>query len=172
MRHILRQAGRYKIRTIIPDIFLNFDNLLPVLREIVIYFDRVLTERVVLGYEIEFRNLLENKYLHLPFVNLWIFTLFQNKSFNAIPLEINYSKILRIREQAFIALRKKDTVWLKDKKDGLDTLGFWDKRAILFAASILSLDEMSHWLGLESSKGDIINKAICSKVIADKKTKK
>lgn len=172
MRHILRQAGRYKIRTIIPDIFLNFDNLLPVLREIVIYFDRVLTDRVVLGYEIEFRNLLENKYLHLPFVNLWIFTLFQNKSFNTIPLEINYSKIIRIREQAFIALRKKDTVWLKDKKDGLDTLGFWDKRAILFAASILSLDEMSHWLGLESSKGDIVNKAICSKVIADKKIKK
>lgn len=172
MRHLLRQAGRYKIRTIIPDIFLNFDNLLPVLREIVIYFDRVLTDRVVIEYEVEFSHLIENKFIHLPFVNLWIFTLLQHKSFNAISLEINYSKIIRIREQAFIALRKKDTVWLKDKKDGLDTLGFWDKRAILFAASILSLDEMRHWLGLESSKGDIVNKAICSKVIANKKTKK
>jgi len=171
MRHLLRQAGRYKVRTIIQDIFLNFNNLLPVLREIVIYFDRVLTDRVVLEYEMEFSNLLLNEYLHLPFVNMWIFTLFQNKSFNAIPLEIDYSKIIRIREQAFIALRKQDTVWLKDKKDGLDTLGFWDKRAILFAASILSLDEMRHWLGLETSKGDIVNKAICSKVIADKKAK-
>ena len=172
MRHLLRQAGRYKVRSIIPGIFFHFNNLLPVLREIVIYFDRVLTDRVVLKYETEFCSLLNNKYLHLPFVNLWIFTLFQNESFNAIDLKIDYSKVLRIRDQAFIALRKKDTVWLKDKKDGLDTLGFWDKRAILFAASILSLDEMKHWLGLESSKGDIVNKAICSKVIADKKTKK
>ena len=172
MRHLLRQAGRYKVRTIIPDIFSNFDNLLPVLREIVIYFERVLTERVVIKYETEFNSLLSNKFLHLPFVNLWTFTLFQNKSFNVVDIKIDYSKILRIREQAFIALRKKDTVWLKDKKDGLDTLGYWDKRAILFTASILSLDEMRHWLGLESSKGDIVNKAICSKVITEKKTKK
>ena len=171
MRHLLRQAGRYKIRSIVPLIFENFNNLLPVLREIVIYFDRVLNEKGVTRYEVEFKKLLVNEYLHLPFVNLWIFTLFQNPSFNCIDLKIDYSKIIRIREQALIALRKKDTVWLKDKKDGLDTLGYWDKRAVLYASIILSKDEMGHWLGLESSKGDIVNKAICTKVISDKKKK-
>lgn len=169
MRHLLRQAGRYKVRSIIPCIFANFDNLLPVLREIVIYFDRVLSDKVANKYKDSFNDLLKNKYLHLPFVNLWVFTLFQNPAFNSIDLKIDYSKILRIREQALIALRSKDTVWLKDKKDGLDTLGYWDKRAVLFASIILSHDEMRHWLGLESSKGDIVNKSICSKVIADKK---
>jgi len=172
MRHLLRQAGRYKIRSIIPLIFQNFNSLLPVIREVVIYFNRVLNEKTTKQYESNFNKLLQNKYLHLPFVNLWIYTLFQNRFFNSINLQIDYSKIIRIRDKAFIALRQNDTVWLKDNKDGLDTLGFWDKRAILFASSILSEDELRHWLNLESTKADIINKAICSKVINDKKNKK
>ena len=47
MRHILRQAGRYKIRSIIPLIFPNFNTILSVIREIVVYFNRVLTDTFV-----------------------------------------------------------------------------------------------------------------------------
>lgn len=169
MRHILRQAGRYKIRNIIPKIFKNFNRLLPVIREIVIYFDRVLSEKTVKQYEKKFTDLLGNPYLSLPFINMWVFTLFQNEHFNSILLTIDYSKIIRIRERALIAKRENNLTYIKDVKDSLDTLGIWDRRAILFASIILSEDEAKHWLGLESSKGDVVNKAICSMVISDKK---
>lgn len=169
MRHILRQAGRYKIRNIIPKIFKNFNRLLPVIREIVIYFDRVLNEKTVIKYEKKFTNLLLNPYLKIPFINMWVYTLFQNEHFNSISISIDYSKILRIRERALIAKREHNLTFIKDVKDSLDTLGIWDRRAILYSSIILSEDEVKHWLGLESSKGDVVNKAICSMVISDKK---
>jgi hypothetical protein len=172
MRHILRQAGRYRIRRILPLIFSNFSRLLPVIREVVIYFDKVLNENLVRSNERQFNELLTNPYLKLPFVNMWVFTLFQNKNFNAIKLKIDYSKILRTREKALIAKREGNLTFIKDIKDALDTLGPWDRRAILAASIILSEDEMKHWLGLESSKGDIVNKAICSMAISDRKAMK
>jgi hypothetical protein len=172
MRHLLRQAGRYKVRSLIPAIFENFDALLPVIREVVIYFERVLTKKVVERYEDEFKELLTNPYLILPFVNMWIFTLFQIEHFNAIDIRIDYTKIQRRREQALIAKRENNLTWLKDIKDGLDTLGIWDRRAVIYSSGILSEDEVKHWLGLEASKGDILNKALCSMVISDKKTGK
>lgn len=172
MRHILRQAGKYKVRRLIPKIFQRFDTLLPVIREVVIYFERVLSERIVTRYEEDFKALLENPYLKLPYINMWIYTLFQNEHFNSIDLKIDYSKIFRIREQALIAKREKNLTWLKDIKDGLDTLGVWERRSVIFSSIILSEDEVKHWLGLESSKGDILNKSVCSMTLSDKKTGK
>jgi hypothetical protein len=169
MRHILRQAGRYKIRNIIPKIFKHFDKLLPVIREIVIYFERVLNEATAKKYEKDFSELLENPYLTLPFINMWVFTLFQNEHFNSLSIKINYSKIIRIREKALIAKRERNLTFIKDIKDGIDTLGIWDRRAVLYSSFILSEDEVKHWLGLESSKGDVVNKSICSMIIGDKK---
>ena len=169
MRHILRQAGRYKVRGIIPMIFEHFDNLLPVIREIVIYFSRVLNDKTAKRYEVEFAKLLDKSYLNDTFLNIWIFTLFQNLSFNKTDIKIDYSKIIRVREQALIARRSNDKTWVKEIKDNIDALGPWDKRAVIHAAIVLSRDECSHWLGLIASKGEIMEKAICSKTITDKK---
>ena len=168
-RHILRQAGAYKIRNIIPLIFRNFTKVLPAIRDIVIYFDKVLSEAVVIKYQKEFRRLLEHPYINLQFINIWIFTLFQNEHFNSIELEIDYAGIRRIREKALIAKREKNTTWIKDIKDGVDTLGPWDKRAVYFASTIMSKDEVIHWLGLESSKGDALSKAVCTLAITNRK---
>lgn len=169
MRHILRQAGRYKVRSIIPLIFEHFDNLLPVIRELVIYFSRVLNDRTAKRYEKEFSSLLDKPYLNDTFINIWIFTLFQDLSFNKTDIKIDYSRIHRVRERALIARRSNDKTWVKEIKDNIDALGPWDKRAVIHSAIVLSRDECSHWLGLISSKGEILEKAVCSKTINDKK---
>lgn len=170
IRHIFRQAGRYRIKKIIPQVFNHFDQLLPAIREVVIYLDKVLDDAIVRTYRLKFLKVLENPFLEIPFINIWIFTLFQNKHFNSISLRIDYSKILRVREKALIAKRENNLTYIKDIKDGLDTLGNWDRRAVLYSGIILSEDEVKHWLGLEASKDDIVNKAICSLVINKKKS--
>jgi hypothetical protein len=168
LRHILRQAGKFKIEKIIPLIFKNFDTLLPVVREVVIYFDRVLNEEIVTKYEKKFEAILSSPYLKLPFINMWIFTLFQNEWFNSTKIKIDYSKILRIREAALIANREKNMYWLKDKKNGIDTIfGIWDSRSIIFSSRILSRSELKSWLNHLSSKGDIVDKALCEMLLEE-----
>lgn len=169
MRHLLRKAGKYKVRSLLPLIFENFRKLLPIIREIVVYFERVLNDKAVKKYADNFQNILKDEYTQLPFVNIWIYTLLQNSVFNSIDLKIDYSKILRVREQALIAKRLNDTTWIKDHKDGLDVLGPWDKRAILYSAVILSSDELKHWAGLVSSRGNILDKAVASYVVGQKR---
>ncbi|WP_306641048.1 RNA-directed DNA polymerase [Sanyastnella coralliicola] len=169
MRHLLRKAGKYKVRSLLPLIFENFRTILPIIRELVVYFERVLNEKSVKKYQAEFQEILDDEYVQLPFVNIWIYTLLQNPVFNFIELKIDYSRILRVREQALIALRLNDRTWIKDHKDGLDVLGPWDKRAILHSAVILSSDELKHWAGLVSSRGNILDKAVAAYVIAEKK---
>lgn len=170
VRHILRQASKYNVRSIMPVIFENFNELLPALREIVIYFNKVLTVKTIKHYEEEFKLLLENEFIDLPYINIWIFTLFQNELFNEVDIKVDYSKIQRIREKALIAKREKNKTWIKDIKNSADALGPWDKRAVLFASSILSKDEMGHWLGLESKKSDVLTSAVCNHTINLKKS--
>lgn len=169
LRHILRQAGKYKIKKIIPLIFKNFDSLLPVIREVVLFFDKVLDEQTAVKYEKEFKVILNNPYLKLPFINIWIFTLFQNEWFNHTSIKVDYTKIWRVREAALIAKREKNLIWIKDKKNKLDiTFGFWDRRSIIYSSSILSSSQVKGWLTSLSATGDIVDKAICNKLLNEK----
>lgn len=169
MRHLLRQAGKYKVRALTPLILEDFDKLLPVLRDVIIYFNRVLTVKLAKRFADEFATLLYKESTALPYNNLWIYFLFQNPVFSEVEIPIDYSRIHRIRDRALIALRKRDTVWVKGMKSSLDTLAPRDRRAVILASGCLSLDEASHWLGHESAKGDPLNAAICTKVISDMK---
>ncbi|WP_405371171.1 RNA-directed DNA polymerase [Nonlabens sp. Asnod2-A12] len=171
MRHLLRKSGKYKVRSILPLVFENFRILLPIIREIVVYLERVMNESSAKFHRDNIQKMLDDELVQLPFVNIWIYTLLQNPVFNSIELKIDYSKILRVREQALIAKRLNDTTWIKDHKDGLDVLGPWDKRAILYSATILSSDELKHWAGLVSSRGNILDKSVASFVISKKKRK-
>lgn len=161
-RHLLRQAARYRYRNLVPIVLNNFEKLLPVIREVVIYLDKVLSERQIERYRDEFERIQSSEYAKLPHVNIWVFHLFRNSRFNTIDIPENYSSIKCVREKALIAKRRGDTTWVKEYKDGLDVLGPWDKRAVLYAASVLSRDEMTHWIDLASARGGILEKAIAA----------
>lgn len=165
VRHLLKQATELRVRSLVPIVLKHFERLLPVIREVVIYLDRVLSEATIKKHEKLFRLILSSECLKLPLINIWVFTLLQNKAFNDTGVSTDYNRILRIREQALLAKARNDKTWVKDHKDSLDVLGPWDKRAVLHAASVLSADEMRHWAGLAAARGDIVDKAICARLV-------
>lgn len=162
LRHVLRKAKILRVREILPTILNNFEKLLPVLREVTIYLNRMINSSIVNKYQSQFRKITESYYMKFPFINHWISYLLQNKSFNEISLPENYDNIDTVRDKTLIALRKSDVIWVKDYKDNIDTLGVWDRRAVLFASQILSYDEMSKWSKTVAARGDIIDESIAS----------
>jgi hypothetical protein len=64
----------------------------------------------------------------LPYLNLWISYILQDDNFNSSESDIEYAKVLSLRDQALIARRKNDRVWIKSHKSGIDVLGPWERR--------------------------------------------
>jgi hypothetical protein len=80
----------------------------------------------------------KNFLMRIPFVNLWISYLLQNPSFSAVKLPKRYELIGSIRGKALIALRQGDATWVRSFREGIDVVGPWDKRSVLYASSLLS----------------------------------
>ncbi len=166
LRQILRKATRYRIRSIVLIVLKNFEFFIPVIREVIIYLNKVLSAKSIEHHKKYFEIILDSSIMRLPFINMWVSHLLHNEKFVASDLPSNYEKIFEIRDKALLARRRKDRVWVKSYKDGLDVLGPWDKRAILYSSDILSRDEMEHWIKLVSSRGDIIDKSICTLLLS------
>ena len=172
LRHLLRKAAKYRVRSLVPLVLESFERILPVIREAVIYLNTVINKQTVAYHKEQFESVLSAHYLRLPFVNLWISHLLKNQSFGEVDLPAGYDGILSTRGKALIALRRQDTTWVKGFRDGIDVLGPWDKRAVLYSSSLLSLDEMTAWVDAVGAGGDIIDKSISSFLISQKKSVK
>ena len=149
----------------------NFYKIRPVIRESVIYLNAVINERAVQDNKAMFEGIYSHFYMKLPFINLWVSYLLQNDSFNRIDLPANYERIYTIRGQALIALRRKDTTWVRGFREKIDLLGFWDKRATLYSTLLLPLSEMQPLIKTIAASGDIIDKSIASFLLSKKKAK-
>jgi Reverse transcriptase (RNA-dependent DNA polymerase) len=160
IRRILRNAGRYRIRSIVPVLFKYFEKIVPLLREVVLYLLKVLTKDIAKSYKDEFQKIIDSPRTQLPFVNTWIAALLQHPAFNAIEVPENYDNIFTLRDRALIATRREDRTWVKGYKNGVDTLGPWDKRAVLYSAQILSKDEKKTWLRIAGRRGDCLEAAV------------
>ena len=171
LRHLLRQAAKYRVRKLVPLVLANFDIILPLIREAVIYLNTVINKKSVSDHRDNLQSILSAYYMKIPFVNLWISYLLQNPNCNEIKLPSDYDCIQSIRARALIALSRKDTTWVKGFRDVIDILGPWDKRAVLYSSSILSWDEMKSWCEAVGASGDIMDKSISAYLISHKKSK-
>ena len=170
LRRIFRNASRYRIRSILPIALNGFETLVPVVREFVLYLHKVVDEKVVKKYEKQFRNIVDSPRMQIPYINMWIAYLLQNEAFNEVDLPTDEKVILQLRDRALLARRRSDRTWVKGYKNRLDVLGPWEKRAVLYAASVLSQDEAIHWLEIAAARGDAVESAVAKCVISEMKS--
>jgi hypothetical protein len=169
LRYMLRKATSLRIRSLMPIILSNFEKLLPVVREVILYLNKLFNKDNVKYYIAELQAIIGSYYMRFPFINHWVAYLLQNDCFNGVNIPADYDSIISSRDKALIALRNNDLSWIKDYKDHIDTLGVWDKRAVLYSSKMLSFDERQKWLNTVSARGDIIDKSLSSYVISFKK---
>jgi hypothetical protein len=147
-KRIMRKAAVYRLDTILPSVLGYFDKLTPIIRETAIYLKAVLDEEHVLKYAREIRNVWENRLHSSTYINEWMCHVLTNPGFNRIDLPRNYSEMVDIRSKALIALRKKDADWVRRHAAHLDSFDLWDRRAVLFACSVLSSEERASVSGV------------------------
>lgn len=165
IRRMLRNAGRYRIRSMVSAVLKHFERLLPLIREVILYLVKVLTKDLVREYKDDFARIVNGRRSQLPFVNTWVATLLQHPAFEAIDLPHRYEVIRTVRDRALIAIRRKDRIWVKGYKNGVDTLGPWEKRTVLYSAKILSKDEREAWMKIAGKRGDRLEVAITKFVL-------
>lgn len=172
LRHLLRKAGKYRIRSLAPLVLENFERMLPIIKDGVIYLNKVINKRIVADHRQKFESILSAHYMRLPFVNLWISHLLRNQNLIEISFPARYDNILSTRGKALIALSRHDTTWVRGFRDGIDSLGSWEKRAILYSSAVLPPDEVKNWVRAVGASGDIIDKSISSFLISQQKSVK
>jgi len=142
LRHILKKCTFYRIRKPYEILLENFEKLNPLVREYVIYLNKVSTNEIVEKNISQFNKIYNwNYYKKFPYINLWYSSLFRNEKFSNLSVQV--TNIFSIRDKAFYSILKKNITWIKGFKEKVDLLGPWDKRAIIYASHLLSRDERS-----------------------------
>jgi hypothetical protein len=140
-RRILRKATVFRISDLIPPVLAQFDKLSPVIREAAAYLHAVLDKEKARTFEQQIRDAWEKKVHASTYISEWMSFLFTNPCFNEINLPAQYGDIPDIRGKALIALRRNDADWVKRQSAHLDSFDYWDRRAVLYACSLLAPEE-------------------------------
>ncbi|MBL7129021.1 MAG: hypothetical protein ISS16_08555 [Ignavibacteria bacterium] len=163
LRHVIKKCGYYRIKKPIKFILNNFEFFKPIIREVILYFNKVLNEKTV-NNNINYFNEIFKKdfYKNYPYINMWMSFLFRNKNFKKIKLRTDY--IETFYDKTFYAALKNDKTFIKGLKTEIDVQKTRDKHAIIFCSNILSKDERNHFLRSIEKSNDILDRSIAKYV--------
>jgi len=133
---------------------------LPIIREVVIYMIRVVSDRLLTRYERSILNILSSDVSKLPFVNMWLSFLLRNPVLNRLTIPPAFLQAMQLRDKILLFNSRDQKVEIKHFRDGIDVLGPMEKRAAIYSLAILSNDERAPWLDTAISRGDITEKAV------------
>jgi len=149
-RHLLRRCKKNRLRAIAPELIRHFDFFAPVIRDVVLYLDKVSNSRFIQDHAEAFGSLVENsEAAGLPFVRYWLERYFAENPGYFADVRIRRYVIENgdVCNQAVAALKSKNVPWARQMRTRIDTLGPWEKRAVIMASQILARQERMTWLG-------------------------
>ena len=163
-RALIRQARARRIDELIPIITQNFDFLLPVLNNVILYLNDVTNEKNITFLTIFFKEWITTNSIENELPRLWVEWYLTKHS--AFMKDKAISDFLlsspNLITQAKTAVSQKNLSWIRDKKSLMLNSGSWQRRAILYASQILPSDERKHWLKqIESESPYLLDKYIC-----------
>lgn len=163
-RHILRRAGKLRTRAIYGQILGNIDFFAPVVRDVVIYLERVSSSKVIDDFKDAFIDMIENSQTkHLPYVGYWLRSFFAKYPmfYNIKEVKDFMNSSADIRNLALCAKQNKLISWIREYKDRATSLGSWEKRAVMHSSLALSRDERRKWMtNIESSSNNFLDKTL------------
>lgn len=171
-KYIINRSRQIRNKKLLAKILSNIDELHPVLAEVIEYF-REIKNRITENERKEIGNLLldklEDSYIsNLEYNRSQIISLFANSSQWGNPENLSkYYGINRdddgwFNRELILALgRHRYDYWFRNKKNKIDRMPEWERRAFIYAASCLPKDERNHWYrAIEKTRHDELESLI------------
>ena len=151
----------------------NLTALAPVFREVCTYLKEVVphddTARTT-GSRL--RHFLDGEDAgKLPFVRMWSLGLLARRpdfvEFNvAIRVANEVRDELGLRPAALLARAHRNIAWVREHKETWNSHGPWDRRAILWASTVLPRPERRAWLDSPREGNDLLERSVALKALS------
>ena len=151
-RYVLRRAGTLRTRIILQETLDNVGKLLPVYRDVVVYWLKVVNKKRPEQIGEVLKHVIQaSDYRSLPYVQYWTLAAFESgitfcDAATAIEMAEASDPQIRERMAALIARRFGIVDWVRGKKETWSNTSAWGQRAIVWASAVLPRDERNHWL--------------------------
>jgi hypothetical protein len=147
-RAIIRRAKAHHVYEIVDFLLDNLDFFTPVINDVVLYLNQITDDDFIKAYGNKFSQMCSDKVFHSQMVKLWMEWYFsEHRAFLEFPQIRNllYSSE-QVIYQSRAAIVEKNQAWIKGQKTKLLHYATSDRRAVIFAAKLLSKDEREKWL--------------------------
>lgn len=148
-RAIIRRARANKLTELAPYLLSNCEKFKPVINDVALYLEAIYNELPADQIAATLVMLARGGDFEDPSVKEWLAWFISNHRdlIEHQDLKIIVGTAGRLSYAARAAVRTNNIAWVRAMKDRLLNVGPWDRRAIIYAAQLLSADEKKHWLG-------------------------
>jgi len=172
-RFLLRNATTMKTNVLVQKTLDNLETLVPVMRDAAKYLAACVTDKTSdqIGKSLV-AMVDESDWGRLPLVRLWVLDVLVDKLAKPFEQEIlriaqDSSRLhLETRPTAMLAKARAHVDWVRAQKETWQNYAPWDRRAVVWAGSALSGDELHAWINRVENAGDSLDKAVAKSVAA------
>jgi hypothetical protein len=173
-RHLLRRARAYRTTTLRRKVLANLDVLAAVMRDTALYLQTTTFRGRVNQLAGSLERFVESgDFGFLPFARIWVAELAvqsiaAHDRETAIRICEAVADDVGLRPTALLAREVRDVAWVRARKETWQNNKPWDRRAIIWAGSILPEDERQAWLRRVADIGDDLDAAVAlTAIVAD-----
>lgn len=145
---IIRRARTMQSAILVTPILCNFQSILPVVSDAMIYISQIVGEDGAMRYQQEIESICASNSIKNPLARYWLewfvahhASLMQGHNAQAL---INSS--INIENQAIAAVTTNNISWVRRMKSQIYNMSARGRRSILYSTKILPSDERTHWL--------------------------
>ncbi|EKM20661.1 RNA-directed DNA polymerase [Vibrio harveyi] len=160
-RALLRKARTFKTKVLAPILFEKFEFFAPAINDVCLYLSSITDDDFVAESKNALTALLKSEVIRTGVVKYWFEWYIANNiaTLKVKPLKRFLMEKGSINAQSTAAITSKDVSWVRGMKAKYNTVGGWDKRAILRAVEILPKSEVELWQSLVGEESSMLEKA-------------
>jgi hypothetical protein len=175
-RYLLRRAAALRTAVLQRRALENLDLLTPVFRDAATYVMKTVQAKSAQPVAEALMDFMATSDLaFIPFVHLWITQILTEKLATMLPAELHRS-VLDVCEKSRICLGTRPFCMLarnlgyvdfvREQRETWQNNTPWDRRAVIWAATVLSRDEKTYWLSAIKNSADLLDQAVAKAVDA------